>query len=405
MRLIAVLAGIFAFCPIVLAKGMRDTLWTEQRDKIILEYNVSDNAGAITIDMSRPRIKPSQELKNACDGELNRLKTVIFDRVGDFEKVKWNGISPKAFRVPVGLSYEYTPEGYYILGESLPLSFNGRVTDKTQIELPVYIAIYEKKNRYKIYSHSLSPLIVNSKKRLNESQQKGKDSQAYGTERIAVNTLVESEADNSDITSALSSIAFIKELLEQETELPFTQSLQQELFSLRSLKSKISDKDVLDRINDVLLLCSDKERELKAAQNTAAVEAKAHEQALIEQQKQEEAIKEQKAEEKARVQEEKQQKRTLWMVIGGAILAVLTFVSNAVFKHFRDISNQKNIMQMQESFARQAESDATRRSKEIIRNKAHQMANKGRSKLRETLNGSTRPASSRQNQNNKRRSI
>lgn len=73
------------------------------------------------------------------------------------------------------------------------------------------------------------------------------------------------------------------------------------------------------------------------------------------------------------------------MIIGGVILAILGFIGNAVFKHFRDIRNQKSIMQMQESLARQAEHEAGRRSREIIRNKAHQVANKGRSKLRQSL--------------------
>ena len=88
------------------------------------------------------------------------------------------------------------------------------------------------------------------------------------------------------------------------------------------------------------------------------------------------------------------------MIIGGAILAIFGFIGNAVFKHFRDINNQKSILQMQQSLAQQAEHEAGRRSREIIRNRAHQLANRGRGKLNETINSTVNPR-----KNTKRRSI
>ena len=81
------------------------------------------------------------------------------------------------------------------------------------------------------------------------------------------------------------------------------------------------------------------------------------------------------------------------MTLGAIILAILGFVGNAVFKHFRDLRNQKNIMQMQESIARQAGQDATRRARELARNKAHQAVNRGKGKLRESVQGARKPAS------------
>ena len=174
-------------------------------------------------------------------------------------------------------------------------------------------------------------------------------------------------------------------MIAAETELPFSQSLQMEIYNLRSLKERVNDTEVIERINEVLLDYSNKEHELKNAQNDASLAAQAEEQAMAAQQKAEEEAKEKEAEEKARIQEEKQQKRTLWMIIGGVILGVLGFVGNAVFKHFRDVRNQKSIMQMQESIAKQAEHEAARRSIEIIRNRAHKLANSGKSKLRESI--------------------
>ena len=193
------------------------------------------------------------------------------------------------------------------------------------------------------------------------------------------------------MTKALSSIRMVRQLLETETELPFSQTLTMEVQSLRALKDKINDDDVIEKINTVFIDFNQKEKELKEAQKQAALSAQAQQQALLAQQMQEEEERQRAADEKARIQEEKQQERTFWMIVGGALLAVIGFIGNAVFKHFRDVRNQESIMQMQESLTKQATHEASRRSQEIVRNKAHQMANKGKNKLRESVKGSSKP--------------
>lgn len=375
------------------AREVTDTLLTRQGDRIILSYSIVSDGDRYTFCVSDPpRIIPSENLRKSCKGDLSRLKAVIFDKVGDYGNVKWKGMTPSAFMVPAGLSYSRSDDGYCILGESGALAFTARGNDSPVIDFPVYVALYEKKRTYSIVGQSLRPLAVKV-----GAMASGK-SRAFRsgttTERIAVDSKVETEADNEDITKALGSIRMINQLLATETELPFSETLKMEVYSLRSLKERISDDAVIEKINNVLLEYNQKERELKDAQKEASLSALAQEQALQAQQKQEADAQRKEAEEKARIQEEKQQKRTIWMIIGGILLAVIAFIGNAVFKHFRDISNQKSIMQMQESLTRQAQHEASRRSREVIRNKAHQMANRGKGKLRQSLQnqGSGKPA-------------
>lgn len=366
------------------AKQVKDTIYTRQNDQIILTYDIAVNGNDISLKIdNKPRIIPSDNLRKACKGDLNLLKVVLFDRVGDFGKVKWLGMSPTAFTVPSGLSYDKSSEGFYILGESAPISFVKKVADKRDINFPLYVAVYEKKQTYKLVdstTHPLKVVIGKASSGNNRTVRTGTE-----TERIAIQTSEELEADNEDVAKALSSIHMIRQLLASETEFPFSQTLQMEIYNLRSLKDRVKDTDVIERINEVLLSCNDKERELKESQKEASLAAQAQEQALIAQQKAAEEARQKEAEEKARIQEEKQQKRTLWMIIGGVILAILAFIGNAIFKHFRDVRNQKSIVEMQESLAKQAEHEASRRSREIVRNKAHQVANKGKSKMRESL--------------------
>lgn len=387
MRNLVILILVLIIPELSSAKLVRDTIQTRQNDLIFLSYDLSVSDDNVTIRLeNEPRIKPSESLRKECDGDLSSLKVVIFDRIGNFGKTKWNGLSPTAFMVPSGLKYEKSVDGFYILGEASPICFTRKGTEKTDIKFPLYVAVYEKKQTYKLVGCGSEPLKATIGKTNNgtpRNVQTGTE-----TERIAIHTSEEIEADNEDITKALSSMQMIRQLLESETELPFSQTLQLEIYNLRSLKDRVNDADVIEKINEVLLSCNDKERELKDSQRAASLAAQAQEQALIAQQKAEEEANRQEAEEKARIQEEKRQSRNLWMIIGGFILAILAFAGNAVLKHFRDIRNQERIMQMQESLVEEAKHEATRRPKEIVRNKAHQMSNKGKTKIRETLQDS-----------------
>lgn len=386
MRYSILFLSVLCLPVLASAKLVRDTVNTRQNDRIILTYDISVNGENVVFSVDKkPRIIPGDNLRKACKGNYESLKVVIFDRVGDFGKVKWTGMSPTAFMVPSGLSYDdRSNDGFYILGQTtLPISFTKKNADKQDISFPLYIAVYEKKQTYRIVGSSSKPLKVSIDK---SSAISSRDVQSgRRAERIAIQSIEESEADNEEITNALSSMQMIRQLLVSETELPFSQTLQIEIINLRSLKDKIKDNAIIGKINEVLLLCNDKERELKESQRESSLAAQAQEQALMAQQRADDEARQKEAEEKARIQEEKQQKRNLWMIVGGAILAIIAFVGNAIFKHFRDIRNQRSIMEMQESLAKQARHEASRRSREIVRNKTHQMVNKGKSKMRESI--------------------
>ena len=371
----------------VSAKELKDTIRTPQNDQIILRYEVTTDENRCAIDFSRPRIIPSSFLNNACKGEIDKLKVVIFDKIGDFGKVKWTGITPSTFMIPNGLTHAKTHDGFYILGESQPIEFKKNSGGNVKVSLPVYIAIYDKKQHYRIVTSGKRPLPVSFSTEASTTglTARRRHTPETETQRIAVTSSIELESDNNDITAALSSINLVNDLLSRETGLPFSQTLQMEIYNLQAVKNRVNDPEIKSKIDDVLLLCSDKEKELTELQKQADFASQAEEQALLQQQKQEADAQKKEAEEKARIQEEKQQKRTLWMIIGGVILGVLGFIGNALFKHFRDIRNQKSIMQMQESIVRQAEHETARRSREIIRNKAHTYANKGRRKLQESV--------------------
>lgn len=377
----------FALYP----KEVRDTVLTQQGDKIILSYNVSTDGDRVSVNIpNTPRIIPSERLRKECKGDLSRLKTVVFDQVGNTGNVKWEGLTPSAFMVPSGMSYDKSDDGFYIFGESNPITFMARGGTRKEIKFPLYIALYEKKQTYRIVSGGSRPLSVAVG---NDTQATGRSeaSAGYKVERIAVSSTEELEADNRDVVKALSSIRMAERLLETENELPFSQTLVMEIQNLQSLKDRLKDNDVVEKINSLFLEINLKEKELKSQERQSSLSTQAQQQALEAQQKQEEEERKKAAEEQARIQEEQQRQQTLWMIIGGIVLALLAFIGNAVFKHFRDLKNQENILKMQESFAREAKNEAGRRSREIARNQARQMENKGKNALRGAVKNQSKP--------------
>lgn len=388
------------------AKQVKEKLYTSQGDRIDLVYNLSVDGDDVTIGFdTKPLIFPGENLRNECKGKVEALKVVIFDKVGDFGKYKWRGMAPRAFMKPSG-TFDWSSARFYILGECSPVSFKKKDAAKVDVSFPLYVAIYQGKYTYKVVRAASQPLKISVSKpsRAAAPAASGGTRKVIEKEQIAITSSLEMEADNEDLIKASSSMNMVRELLARETEVPFSQTLQMEIYNLRAMKDRVKDPEVIKSINEVLMMCDDKERELKDEQNAASLNAEAQAQALAAQQKAEAEQKEKEAEAKAQAQEEKQQKRTIWMIIGGVILGILGFVGNGIFKHFRDVRNQKSIMEMQESIARQAEHEAGRRSREIVRNKAHQVANKGRSKMRQTINAKGN-STTKTKQNSKIKSI
>ena len=68
---------------VLFATSVTDTLYTSRKDKIILNYGVFEEDGNVAFKiLESPRIIPSEYLRRLCKGDLDRLKVVIFDRVG-----------------------------------------------------------------------------------------------------------------------------------------------------------------------------------------------------------------------------------------------------------------------------------------------------------------------------------
>ena len=83
---------------------------------------------------------------------------------------------------------------------------------------------------------------------------------------------------------------------------------------------------------------------------------------------------------------EEDRKQNLWLIIGGVILAILAFVGNQTFQHFRNVKNQKSIIDMQQNVVRRAEDEAKRRARNMARSQINRVQGEARRKTRSAIN-------------------
>ena len=195
-----------------------------------------------------------------------------------------------------------------------------------------------------------------------------------------VTSTSEIEADNTAIVKAMESVNMARALIDEADKLPFSENLVDEINYLREKRREITDKQTLAEISDVLDRYEAKKKSLEA-KAMSEQQAMQHEEEM--RRKDEAAAIQARNDSIAadqKIESEKAQKRNLWMIVGGVLLAILAFVGNQLFQHFRNIRNQKNMMEVQQSIANKAEAEAKRRAQNAVRAKKNAVANDIRKK-------------------------
>ena len=352
----------------------RDTLMTRTGDNVIIpyEYKIEGNRLVINIKPSIICLRSKNLQKYSSKAEY--LTVVIFDRKGSFVDAQFSGdVTPEVFTVPSELMYTVSREGYYLLHDNPNMTFHFRDNSKeAKLSFPAFLAYHERKGRYRLIARcgTLEIDVTQQQMRGGVNQQMVGNSNEISS--------VEIESDNSDITRVLECIANINERLPMEDRLPMTESLEGDVRLLREWKYTVSDPLLKEKVNETLDAYEQKKRELENA-NAAAVQAQ--------QRKAEEEIKAMNEAEKERQKEEteKNQKRTIWLAIGGAFLAICAFVGNHFLHSYRNKKSQRNMMELQQSMIRRAENATKRRINSKTRSIVVHTTNKVRGNAQRTF--------------------
>lgn len=361
------------FANEVQGKTVKDTIFTTDGDRIILVYDLSYSSNQTTIRFIGQQKKLSG-IHTSRYKDLSKVAVMFFDRTGNYNHdVSITNMVPEAFMIPAGVTYESSSEGFFMVQSEPQLSFS--LKSDAKITIPVYLAYKPKKGKYILFSKSNQLQIPLS---LKTTASKSKIENR--TIQQTVTSTSEIEADNTAIVKAMESVNMARALIDEADKLPFSENLVDEINYLREKRREITDKQTLAEISDVLDRYEAKKKSLEA-KAMSEQQAMQHEEEM--RRKDEAAAIQARNDSIAadqKIESEKAQKRNLWMIVGGVLLAILAFVGNQLFQHFRNIRNQKNMMEVQQSIANKAEAEAKRRAQNAVRAKKNAVANDIRKK-------------------------
>lgn len=359
-----ILILFFLGCSVVCgANSRKDTLWTQENDRIIVTYDLRINSGGVEVKFLDVKKKLGY-LNGKKYKKLEDVDIIFFDRTGVYDEMSFSNLIPSAFMVPSDLQYSESDLGYFFLKEQPSLYFKLRGGGEKVLTIPLYLAYREgKRERKLIGSCSLDialKLPVTKRTTANEDVHKTEITSYEAA------TVIDMSEDVSMQINA------VKTLLEAQTKLPFTEGLQYEIMQLRNLEKEVDDSKLISKIKDCLMLCELRRIELEQEALSVAKREKeeAERRSKIEQEEQlarQEAI---EAEQQKLAESEK--KRNIWLIIAGVLFAAICFVGNQVFQQINSRRNHMNMMELQQNMARRAEYEAKKyamkKKKDVVNN-------------------------------------
>lgn len=384
-----ILLGCMTICS---AKEYKDTLWTIDNDRIIITYDLRYNSDEVNIKFLNVKKKLGR-VNGKRYKKLEDVDVIFFDRTGVYEDMIFTNITPEAFMVPSNLKYSKSDLGYFFLNDSPSLSFKIIGNEKEIISIPLYLAYYAGKGERKLFSVC---------KKFGIELKSIASSNAIVTRNViseSVTSTYEIEADNEKAIEVSTQVNAVMVLLDAQTKLPFTDGLQYEITCLRNLQKEVKDKQLLSKIKECLTSCELKKIELEEKASAEAKRAQTVAENLARLEREREQARQDSIAAVQKEQAESEKKRNIWMIIGGVILAAVCFVGNQVLQHFRNIRNQRNMMEMQQDIARRAEDEAKRHAQNLARRKTNEVVNNVRRSTQEMVRNKVKQSGANKSKN------
>ena len=377
-------------CNMASAREVKDTLFSESGDRIILTYNITNSGGQMAVHFINAQKKLGTTFQKKYK-KLDEVAVVFFDRNGNYTDMKFDGMETSAFMVPANVTYTRSSDGYFLLSDNPSLQFKVAQNEDALVNLPVYLASYEGKRHYKIFAQC-GTLKLSSKKaksgssRSNNASGGGGNSSAYGgggevyaanADNIQIVGETEELVDEglSPAEEALIRINSLKSMLEEATEYPFDEELTHEAAMLRELRFKVTDdEDVSKQISEALASYDAKKKELagEAKANQAAQAAQQAEAAQAAQARNDSIM-------AAQAQQSEDDKKTMMWIGGGiGLLALLFMGGKQVVQMINQHKLEKQQKAMMEKMMNMAQKQAANMDHIAGMNNANELASMGR---------------------------
>ncbi|MBP5339954.1 MAG: hypothetical protein J6Z14_11760 [Prevotella sp.] len=199
------------------AKVVTDTLESTRGDRVIIIYDISQNNGQVIIKFIDTKKRLGRIFKDKYK-KLDEVAVLFFDRMGNYgDETEFSGISPEPFMIPSNVNYKISKDGFFLLNENQKLSLELKSAESEELKMPIFIAHYEGKHRYKVFSRC-EDLVV----KLSKSKQDVKpDNQGTQLTTQTIISQEETDGTEADVVVANSLINRITGLIEEQEDYPF----------------------------------------------------------------------------------------------------------------------------------------------------------------------------------------
>jgi hypothetical protein len=393
-----VLLIFLSFCDFCYGREVTDTLRSTKNDRVIITYDVTLDNGHVQVKFKKVSKSLGASHRDEYN-ELDKVAVIFFDRYGNYKNYKFTGINIDAIlRIPSNLKYVESSEGYHILRhDQMPIisaEFRSGENQDCTLEIPIYLAYYKrtglirKKSIYDVFAQcGVLKVKVSKRNSVSDVQNTGRSE----SQTITSSTVIEGEMQEDD-NEALGLANSVMSLLRLQTKLPFDDELKSNFSNLNRLSHKVKDDRVRSRVEEAIEAYREKQKELEMVEEAKKEEADR----LIMEEKEKERARQDSIAEAQKIETEKQQKRNLWMIIGGVILAVALFVGNQLAQTLRNKRTEKNMHDL----ARQAEEKAKRQARQRIQTKINKAEYEAKRKSRELVNDGIKSMRNGKNKNN-----
>ena len=396
---------------------VEDTIVSTAKDYVYVKYNIVENNGRVTISFSEIRKRLGFKNKEKYNNKLEKVCVLFFDRGGDYKDKFTSEISTEPLKVISDeFCYSQSDDGYVRLDNRTELALE-LLVNHSALSLPVYLAYYEGKRRYKVFA-KCEDLIIPLKKQ----SQSGSTNKIRETVRKEI-PITEQVEVASDITPAQEAALLIDNVREYLSQGPMSlaelEMLARRVDRLRDLEVIVPDKDLQSKIKNILNVFDHQMKEAKEQNenddkagreiaNQMEKEKQAKEDLSYLQERLEnpeewseddlgmlkscsndlrrkahsignsELAQEMKntadrCDNEIKKIEEGKKQRNLLMIAGGILLCILLFIGNQVSQHFRNLRNMKSMEDTQNKIAKRAEDEALRRAQSAARSKVNRL--------------------------------
>ena len=321
------------------ARDVKDTIFSTAGDRVIVNYTISQSGQQMTVKFNGVQKKLSKSHQEKYR-KLDEIAVVMFDRTGNYHDMKFEGMATEAFMVPSNLSYSRSEDGYFLLQDAPSLSFSITQGNKAQLAVPLYLAHYEKKHRYRVIARC-GTLQLSASARAGRApgsagsvgQDGVREETITSTEELAGEAISPAEEASIRISS-------IRSMLDKATRLPLSEELTHEAEMLRELRFKVTDGAVKGQIGEVLEAYENKKQELQAQADAsqAGAQAAKDSEARAEQARQD-SIAAQQA-----LQAAKDKKDLIWLVLGVVGLIGAYKIASQVYQNWSIKKMQRKMM-------------------------------------------------------------